>query len=135
MTDVVADTHAVVWYLYDAVKLSRAALTAASRTGTIYVSAISLVEVNYLTGKPTLPYVGVQEKLVELDADPTERVDVLPLGVPVAQAMNSVPKSEVPDMPDRIVVATAVAHRLPVVSADHKFRNSPSLNALVPVIW
>lgn len=138
MNDVLADTHAVVWYLYDPSLLTPAAfaaLTAASQTGTIYISAITLVEVNYLTWKPTFPYIGVQDKLVELDADPSEPVKVLPVDVTGALALNSVPKIEVPDMPDRIVAATAVAHRLPLVSADRRIRGSVSLRALVNVIW
>ncbi len=38
-------------------------------------------------------------------------------------------------MPDRIVAATAVAHKLPLVSADSDLRSSTSLKALVSVIW
>jgi PIN domain nuclease of toxin-antitoxin system len=80
MSDVLADTHAIVWYLFDPVRLSpvaHAALTAAAQ---------SLI--------------------------------VLPLDLAVAQAMDQVPRAEVPDMPDRVVAATAVAHDLSLVSVD-----------------
>jgi hypothetical protein len=38
-------------------------------------------------------------------------------------------------MPDRIAAATAVAHYLPVVSADADVQGPASLTALARVIW
>lgn len=61
MNDVIADTHIILWYLYDTAKLSPAAdaaLTAAEQGGTIHISAITLVEVAYLETKPSFPYAG-----------------------------------------------------------------------------
>ena len=60
---------------------------------------------------------------------------MLPVGLEIAQAMDLVPRAEVPDMPDRIIAATAVAHTLPLVSQDSEIRASATLKALVPVIW
>jgi predicted nucleic acid-binding protein len=48
--------------------------------------------------------------------------------------MDQVPRAEVPDMPDRIVAATAVAHDLSLVSADSDIQGSASLKSLVQVI-
>ena len=67
--------------------------------------------------------------------DPSEHLRVLPVTVDVARAVVQIPRSEVPDMPDRIIAATAVAHRLPVVSADTDIRGSATLNSLISVIW
>ena len=67
MSDVLADTHALVWSLFDPGRLSPAALsalTAASLSGRIFISAITLVEVNYLSGKKTFPYSGVLPRLL-----------------------------------------------------------------------
>jgi len=36
----------------------------------------------------------------------------------------------VPDLPDRIIAATALSHNLPLVTADHKIRASR-----IPTIW
>lgn len=138
MNDVVADTHTILWYLYDVAKLSpaaEAALTVAEQSGTIYISAITLVEVAYLETKPSFPYAGALQDLFRLVSDPSEHVRVLPVTIDVARAVIQVPRGEVPEMPDRIVAATAVAHRLPVVSVDSDIRGSASLNALVSVIW
>jgi len=138
VSDVLADTHSVVWFLFDLARLSPAAdaaLTAAAQSGRLWISAITLVEVSYLSGKKSFPYSGVLPRLIALATDPNEPLEVLPLTLEVAQAMDRVPRAEVPDMPDRIVAATAVAHNLPIVSADSQIRNSATLGALVSVLW
>jgi PIN domain nuclease of toxin-antitoxin system len=140
MSDVLADTHSIVWFLFDPSRLSPAADAAlttatAAQSGKVTISAITLVEVNYLSGKKTFPYSGVFPRLIAIASDPNERIEVLPLTLQVAQAMDLVPRDEVPDMPDRIVAATAVAYKLPLVSQDSEIRASASLKALVSVIW
>ena len=138
MSIVIADTHAVIWYLYDLPKLSRtadAALTASVQAGTLFISTITLVELNYLSTKKNFPYTDALPRLLDLVKDPNQAIKVLPLTIEVAEAMSLVPRVEVPDMPDRIVAATAVAHKFPLVSADSEIRSSASLKLLVPVIW
>jgi PIN domain nuclease of toxin-antitoxin system len=138
MSDVLADTHSIVWSLYDPGRLSSAAFTAlttASRSGRILVSTITLVELTYLAGRRTFPYVGVLPRLYALLADPAEPLDALPLTLAVAQALDRVPRAEGPDMPDRIIAATAVAHNLPLVSADSDIQNSATLASLTRVVW
>ena len=111
------------------------ALTTAAESGRIYFSAITLVEVNYLSGKKSFPYSGVFPRLIALATDPNECLEVLSLTLEIARAMDLVPRDEVPDMPDRIIAATAAAYKLPLVSQDTEIRASSSLKALVPVIW
>jgi PIN domain nuclease of toxin-antitoxin system len=62
MSDVLADTHSIVWFLFDTARLSAAAdaaITNAAQSGKLYISAITVVEVNYLSGKKSFPYSGV----------------------------------------------------------------------------
>ncbi len=47
-----------------------------------------------------------------------------PLDRSVADALGFVSRSEVPDLPDRIVTATALALRAPLVSRDETIRAS-----------
>lgn len=138
MSDVLADTHSIVWFLFDPLRLSPAAdaaLTTAAESGKVTISAITLVEVNYLSGKKTFPCSGFFPRLIALASDPNERIEVLPLTLQVAQAMDLVPRAEVLDMPDRVVATTAVAYKLPLVIQDTEIRDSASLRALIPVIW
>jgi PIN domain nuclease of toxin-antitoxin system len=138
MSDVLADTQSVVWYLADLGRLSRpadAALTAAAQSGRILVSTITLVELTYLAGRRTFPYAGVLPRLYTLLADPAEPIDALPVTVEIARALDRVPRAEVPDMPDRIIAATAIAHNSPLVTADSDLRGSATLTSLVQVIW
>ena len=48
----------------------------------------------------------------------------------VVDAMRQVPRAEVPDMPDRVVAATAVYLGVPVISTDGKIRA-----ASVQTVW
>ena len=66
MSIVIADTHAVIWFLYDLPKLSRTAdaaitVTASVQSGTLFISSITLVELNYLSTKKNFPYWCVAE--------------------------------------------------------------------------
>ncbi len=56
---------------------------------------------------------------------------VAPLDLAVAQALQQVPRTLVPEMPDRIITATALALALPLITRDGAIQQS----ALVPTIW
>ena len=109
MPGVVADTHTIVWYLSKDSRLSLAAheaLTSATTGGElIHIPSICLVELTYLAEKGRLPSVARQE-------------------------LQLVQRNEVPDLPDRIVAATALALRVPLISRARKIRASQ-----VQTIW
>ena len=46
----------------------------------------------------------------------------MPLNRDIVDAMSTVPRDEVPDMPDRIVAATGVFFNVPVISRDGRIR-------------
>ena|SRR5947207_647428 len=133
MGPVAADTHAALWYLLEPSKLSAAAdqaLTQADQPGAgIFVSAISVVEVIYLVEKGKLPQASL-DALVATLTDPAEAMYLLPVEFSVTQAVHQVPRALVPDMPDRIIAATALAHHLSLVTCDPDIRAAP-----VPTIW
>lgn len=135
MSDAVADTHAVVWHLADPSRLSAnasAALSAAESTGKIWISTVTFIELIYLIEKGRLAPIVLSE-LWNAVSDPTEPVEALPLSVGVASVFDRIPRGIVPDMPDRIIAATALAHGLPLVSADRCIRSLavPGLS----VVW
>jgi PIN domain nuclease of toxin-antitoxin system len=121
MSALVADTHAVIWYLLKAAKLSveaLAALDTATQEGEpIYLASISLVEVIYLTEKGKLPQVAL-ERLNAALTEPEAGFVLVPLDGSIIQAVQQIPGDVVPEMPDRIIAATAFYLNLPLVTRD-----------------
>lgn len=82
-----------------------------------YVSSISLVEVVYLVEKGKLPSV-VLDRLTNALAEPDSGFVVAPLSLSVALAILQISRETVPDMPDRIIAATALDLGLRLVTRD-----------------
>jgi PIN domain nuclease of toxin-antitoxin system len=133
MASVVVDTHAIVWYLSGDSRLSATAASALDSAvaagGFIHIPSICLVELIYLVEKGRLPAVA-RDRLIEALDDPTTPCLLAPLDRAVADALAFVSRGEVPDLPDRIVSATAVALQAPLISRDQKIRASQ-----VQTIW
>lgn len=128
MAAVVADTHAVLWMLTNSAKLSPAARTALEQAvmagEPIYVASISVVEVVYLVDKNRLPKSAL-ERLIDALRNPTSGLAIVALNQDIAEAMTQIPIKIVPDMPDRIIAATALYMKLPLVTRDHKIQAAP----------
>jgi PIN domain nuclease of toxin-antitoxin system len=133
MSAVVADTHALIWYFTASPSLSSAALsafeTARAAGDPVWVPSICLVELTYLTERFRLPMIGLQ-RLRDALADPSAGLRLAPLDLLVADAITAVARDSVPDMPDRIIAATAVALQLPLITADARIRSLQ-----IPTIW
>ncbi|MCA6587056.1 MAG: type II toxin-antitoxin system VapC family toxin [Pseudanabaena sp. M090S1SP1A06QC] len=134
MMSVVADTHTIIWYLRSPEKLSTNAVNAldnALNNGeSIFISAISLVEMNYLVEKNRIPTSSL-EQLLQLIDDPLVNLVVIPLDTPVAKAFTQIPRKIVPEMGDRIIAATALYLGLPLVTKDHKISNLSNIQ----IVW
>ena len=87
------------------------------------------MELTYLVEKGRLP-VAARERLIHALDDPAVPCLLAPLDRTVADALEFVIRLEVPDLPDRIVAATAVSLRAPLISRDGKIRASH-----VQTIW
>lgn len=128
----VLDTHAAVWYALGSGRLSATArqrIDAAIKADHVYFSAVTLVEIIYLVEKDRLPREAL-DRLLTLVRQPASSVRVAPLDVSVSEALMQVSRDKVPDMPDRIIAATALHLGLPLVTRDHKIRLSG-----VETIW
>ena len=98
------------------------------------VSAISLAEIVYLVEKNRLPANAYTELKAALD-DPDHVLKEAPCTAEIVDAMRTVPRAQVPDMPDRIVAATAIYFNVPVISRDgpsgpHRSKQSGKRSAL-----
>ncbi len=127
MIAAVADTHAAVWLLYGDPRLSATAKaffeSAAAARNKIVLSPISLAEIIYLVEKNRLPGSAFEDLRQCLNA-PDHVLDEAPFTADIVRAMHQVPRDDVPDMPDRIVAATAVHFGVPVISRDGRIRAS-----------
>jgi PIN domain nuclease of toxin-antitoxin system len=123
----VADTHTVVWYLYDDARLSPTARTwieeAAAADEQIAISTITLAEMVYLIEKGRIDTAALTRLMTALDAADTVLVEV-PFDWHVAQAMTRVTRTETPDLPDRIIAATALHLGIPIISRDREIQKS-----------
>ncbi len=99
----------------------RSSIRRRRREQKIAISSISLAELVYLTEKNRLP-LSAYEELVQALADPEHVFTEAVFTAAVVQSMRLVSRAEVPDMPDRIVAATAVYFDVPVVSRDRRIR-------------
>src|SRR5262245_52126235 len=111
MAAVVADTHTAVWYLMNSPRLSRAAANAldqASAAGdAILIPSISLVELTYLVEKGRVP-AEARQRLVDAIAQTNGPFELAPLDRRVADAVGLIDRNIVPDLPDRVIGATAL---------------------------
>jgi PIN domain nuclease of toxin-antitoxin system len=123
MQIVVADTHAILWFLAGSKRLTPAATQALQSAERILVPTISLVEITYLVEKGRLDPAVLPRLFGELD-NTTTTLEPVPLDLRVALALADVPRSDVPDMPDRVIAATALFFQVPLISRDRKIRHS-----------
>jgi PIN domain nuclease of toxin-antitoxin system len=125
MVAAVVDTHAALWYVFGDARLSRAAKAfldmAAVERRKVAVSAISLAEIVYLVEKQRLPLISYERLRLVLGRSDYVLVEA-PLTVSVIDSMRHVSRLEVPDMPDRLVAATALSFGVPVVTRDGRIR-------------
>ena len=136
MTAVLADTHAIVWWLADdRAKLSEAASSAladADESDGIFVSAITLLDLWYATQKRDRPITADQlSALDEAIADPAVNVHVLPVTAVDARAAWEPSREELRDPFDRLILATARVRGLVLVTADAQLRSVES----VETVW
>jgi PIN domain nuclease of toxin-antitoxin system len=121
----VLDTHTVLWYLENSKELSAVARTtiedAVRDARDVHVSAISLVETVYLVERRRLP-INALERLRSALTDPNSGLFIAPVDASVADALPKVPRDVVPDMPDRIIAATALRLGLPLVTRDRRLQ-------------
>ena len=124
---VLLDTHIWLWWLLGQEDLGpkdRKRLQALVTAGTPpSISSISLWEAQMLVSKGRLPLSLPLNRWLPLATAP-ETVRVLPLDTDVVLAVNELPASFHGDPADRIIVATARAHGLPLLTRDANIRRS-----------
>jgi PIN domain nuclease of toxin-antitoxin system len=127
MIKILADTHSAIWYLWLPENLSPQAVKAmddeARSGGRIGVSAITLCEIVYLSEKGRINSNALElfrEAILAADGIFEE----ISLDLSVCSLLPKIPRTALPDMPDRIIAATALYHNVPIVTKDRRIRES-----------
>lgn len=80
-------------------------------------STITLAEIIYLIEKDRIP-ASALSRLVDALDDPAVVLTDLPFDRFVAVSLSSIEREKIPDLPDRIIAATALRHDVLVISWD-----------------
>ena len=133
MSSLVVDTHSAIWYLNRSPRLSssaRNAIRAAIEAGEpVYVSTVSVAEVTYLVEKGRLTAQQLQDLIAVLHR-PDSGFLAIPFDLAIAEVLPEIPRQVVPDMPDRMIAATARHLGLSLVTVDAEIRR-----AGISTIW
>ena len=127
MIAAIADTHTAIWYIFADARLSATAKDrieeAAAQGDQIGVSPIALAKIVYLVEKDRIVADALTRVRLTL-RHPDEGLTEVPVDGQVVEYMQVLPRDEVPDLPDRIIGATALALHVPVISRDRQIRAS-----------
>ncbi len=120
----VADTHALIFLWSGSPALgtgaARAFADVANGKAVILVPTIVPIEIRYKEEKgndPSFPAGITAQALAFVDG---QGFQWAALDIQVATQFGNVPRSAVPDMPDRIIAATALASGAPLITKDSK---------------
>ena len=89
----------------------------------IAISSVTLAEMVYLIEKNRIDSVALVRVLEVLDR-PLATLLEIPLDRTIVQSMRRIDRTVVPELPDRIVAATALHLGVPVISRDRKIQAS-----------
>jgi PIN domain nuclease of toxin-antitoxin system len=93
------------------------------------MSSVSLIEITYLVEKGRLP----NQALVSLKnalQDTKTAIKPISIGLEIATAIGQINRNTVPDMPDRIIAATALTLNLPLVTRDSKIQQTTNIHTI-----
>ena len=129
----VADTHAVIWYIFADSRFSVAARTTieqmAAEGNQVAFSSITLAEIVYLSERGRINSTTLDLLLREVESDDALLVEI-PFDRNIALTLRQVDRSQIPDLPDRIIAATALYLNVPVISRDRRIQLSS-----IDTIW
>lgn len=133
MSDAVTDTHGLIWYLANDPLLSPAASQAFEQCDrgeiAIHVPTMCLVEMVYLQEKGNIP-AQLKARFDSVLQTGTSGLILADLTADIVDTLARIPRTSVPDLPDRIIAATAVHLNLPLITKDKMIQASG-----ISIIW
>jgi len=123
----VLDTHALIWLLHGDARLSPAARqaidAATGQRAQVAIPSISLIEIAYLEEKGRVPAGTLVGVLALLDVSAPSLTEI-PVTRQIIATLLTIPRDQVPDMPDRVIAGTALFLAVPLASRDGEIRAS-----------
>lgn len=130
MTLFVADTHSLAWYFTRSAKLGQKALQAFRDSslgkGIIVVPTVVLAEIMDISEKKRIR-VDYEELLENVES--SSNFEVYPLDIDVLRTARSI--SAIPELHDRVIVATAKLLDAKLLTKDENIRKS----GIIEAIW
>jgi len=125
MSEILLDTHVLIWWRLDSGRLGRSRVRRLqdleSRQKPVAISAITLWEIAMLAARGRIEMTGPADVwLEEIERHPL--IEVLPLTARIAAESVRLGPDFHNDPADRIIVATARIHGLPLMTADERIR-------------
>jgi PIN domain nuclease of toxin-antitoxin system len=127
---ILLDTHALIWLATAPENLSRSAreaIRAASGSGGLAISAITLWELAWLATHNRLEIAGTADDIVE---EFSSRTAILPITVKLALLANQLPAAYPSDPCDRLIGATAMSEGIALVTKDRSIRNCKQIKTI-----
>lgn len=130
---VVADSHALVWFLQSSPQLSKRAarlLRRAAADNGLYVSVATLLDLSYVAQRKRDPFISAEQLdyLRHLVSTQAHGLVSVPIDAHIVEAFEAV---ALPDPWDRLIVATAMTLDIPLVTKDAAI----GATELVQVAW
>ena len=88
-----------------------------------FIPTICVVEATYLIEKNRIESLAMARLDLAIN-QPGSAFRPVPFTAEIAFRLSDIPRNSVPDLPDRVVAATALAMALPLVTRDGKIRAS-----------
>jgi len=129
---ILLDTHALVWWLSDSKQLSRPALKTiqrSSKANGIAIASITLWEIAFLLSRGRLKAHGTIRQTVQNYVE-RSNAHVFDVTAEIAAVASQLP-SDIPGDPcDRLIVATALVHAIPLITRDTRIHASHACKAV-----
>ncbi|TAG22315.1 MAG: type II toxin-antitoxin system VapC family toxin [Cytophagia bacterium] len=126
------DTHALLWFLEGSNQLSsRAKILIEDTENEIFVSIASFFEIAV---KVRVNKIQLSKALQDIYEDTlTAQIRILPISQVHIFVYQDIPLLETHRDPfDRLLIATALQEKLPIITIDNQFKNYPNL---ISVVW
>lgn len=130
----VTDTHALVWYMENNPKLSQEAKKIFQKVDNmqeyIFIPCIVFFELLYLTEKKKV--VADFDRFLAMVSQ-SRNYKIEPLCLPIIEKSRTIPREIVADPWDRLIAATSIHLRFPLITRDESLRNVREMG--LEVMW